>query len=397
MRILLLSWEYPPHSVGGMGRHVTELSAALAERGFDVHIVTPMLRGGAAYEQSRDGVTIHRIVAPPMEGYEYTMFVQQTNQVLVQAAQDLGVCDLIHAHDWLVAEAGITLKNTWQRPLVATIHATERGRQQGYLTSGHSSHINALEWRLTYESWRVIACSHFMAEQIQEFFETPKDKIDVVPNGVRVRKKPFETEREEQAFRKQYAPKRAPLIFYVGRLVFEKGVHLLIEAWPAVLATAPEARLVIAGTGGELERLQQRSQDLELSERITFTGFITDADRERLYHIATMAVFPSIYEPFGIVALEAMAAGCAVVVASSGGLAEVVRHHETGITVYPNDSSSLTWGINHTLQHPKWAKRRAENALREVRDLYDWAVIGEATAAIYERTVADWRRAGWGI
>ncbi len=397
MRVLMLSWEYPPHSVGGMGRHVTELAASLADRGFDLHVITPLLRGGEPIERTSTGATIHRITAPAMEGYEHTAFVQQTNSVLMQAAQDLGPFDLIHAHDWLVAQTAIDLKYAWQRPLVATIHATERGRQQGYITSGHSDHINAIEWRLTYESWRVIACSHFMAEQIQDYFDTPADKIDVVPNGVRVQPKPFQNDREQAEFRRQFAPKRSALVFYVGRLVYEKGVHILIEAWPQVLASEPDAHLVVAGTGSELERIRQRASDLGLNERITFTGFISDADRERLYRVANVAAFPSLYEPFGIVALEAMAAGCPVVVASSGGLSEVVKLHETGITVHPNDASSLAWGILHTLQHPKWAKRRAENALSEVRALYDWTTIAEGTAAIYERTVADWRREGWGI
>ena len=249
---------------------------------------------------------------------------------------------------------------------------------------------------LTYESWRVIACSHFMSEQIQDYFETPADKIDVVPNGVRVQPKPFHSEREQTEFRRQFVQKRTPLVFYVGRLVYEKGVHVLIEAWPHVLAAEPNAHLIIAGTGSELDRIRQRASDLELNVSITFTGFISDTDRDRLYRVSNVAAFPSLYEPFGIVALEAMAAGCPVVVASSGGLSEVVKLHETGITVYPNDASSLAWGIVHTLQHPKWAKRRAENALSEVRALFDWTTIAEATAAIYERTVADWRRAGWG-
>lgn len=400
MRILMLSWEYPPHTVGGMGRHVTELSAALVDRGFDLHVVTPWLRGGMAYEHNTHGVHVHRIETLPMDGYEFTSFVYQTNHSLEQAAhqiaEEAGPFELIHAHDWLTTSVAVGLKHAWHRPMIATIHATERGRQQGHIPSTHSDQINSLEWMLSYEAWRLIACSRFMANQIETYFGAPADKIDVIPNGVRMKASPFRTERERAAFRRRFVSDNDRLVFYVGRVVYEKGVHLLIEAWPQVLASIPGTRLVIAGTGDYLERVKQRSRELGISDRVTFAGFVSDADRERLYRVADAAVFPSLYEPFGIVALEAMAAGCPVIVSSSGGLVEVVRLHETGLTVYPDSTDSLVWGILHTLQHPDWAQARAQNALREVREDYDWKHVAEATGAVYERTLADWRRASWG-
>jgi glycogen(starch) synthase len=400
MRVLMLSWEYPPHTVGGMGRHVTELSVGLAGRGFDVHVVTPLLHGGAAEESIADRLTVHRVATPPMEGYDFFTFVQHANAALEQAAQALAHAEpfaIVHAHDWLTAGAAIALKHAWRRPLVATMHATERGRQQGHISSGHSDQINTLEWSLTYEAWRVITCSRFMADQVHTYFNTPDDKIDVVPNGVRPQPSPFASCEERAAFRSRFAADGAPLVFFVGRVVYEKGVHVLVQAWPQVAEAQPGARLVIAGTGAELDRARQLARELGVHESIEFGGFISDTEREQFYRAADMAVFPSLYEPFGIVALEAMAAGCPVVAAETGGLAEVVRLHETGITVYPNDPSSLAWGILHTLQHPDWARTRAENALGEVRDIYDWTTIAEATGTIYERTVADWRRKEWGL
>jgi glycosyltransferase involved in cell wall biosynthesis len=400
MRVLMLAWEYPPHTVGGMGRHVTELSAALAKQQIEVHIITPLLGGGSLEEQTADGVFVHRIVAQHMEGYGYIAFVQQTNMELERAARalcdQLGSFDLIHAHDWLTAGVAVALKHVWRRPLIATIHATERGRQQGNLTNGHSDQINNIEWWLTYEAWRVITCSRFMAEQVHTYFNTPTDKIDVVPNGVHIHPAPFQTEAERSIFRHRFVTADAPLIFYVGRIVYEKGLFVLINAWPQVLKILPEARLVIAGVGDQLERIKQHTWDLQINESIVFMGFVSDGDRERLYHAADLAVFPSLYEPFGIVALEAMASGCPVVVASTGGLAEVVRLHETGIVVYPNDTDSLAWGILHTITHPDWAQARAANALREARDRYNWQTIGHATAATYERAINEWRQESWG-
>jgi glycosyltransferase involved in cell wall biosynthesis len=343
---------------------------------------------------------VWRVAAPPVEDYSYVSFVRHTNiameQVARQVQHDVGEFAIIHAHDWLTANAAVGLKHTWRRPLIATIHATERGRQQGSIPNGMSDQINSQEWWLTYEAWRVITCSHFMAKQVTAYFNTPADKIDVVPNGITVRLSPFRTEAEKRAFRRRYVADNTPLVFYVGRVVFEKGVHVLVDAWPYVHEAMPKARLVIAGTGDYLEQVKQQARALNISDSITFTGYISDDDRDKLYRVADVATFPSLYEPFGIVALEAMAAGCPVVVASTGGLSEVVTLHETGLTVYPNDSRSLAWGILHTLHNPDWAAQRAQNALHEAEELYNWRQIAEATGTIYERTYADWRRETWG-
>jgi glycogen synthase len=401
MRVLMLSWEYPPHVVGGMGKHVLDLSPALAATGVEIHVLTPLLRGGAAREMAAEGVWVHRVEPPHMEAYGFVAFAIETSHALEQAAHRLcaefGAFDLIHAHDWLAATAAVALKHAWHRPLVATIHATERGRGQGFLSAnGHSEQIDQLEWRLTYEAWRVIACSHFMAHQVHDYFSTPLDKIDVVPNGIYIGPDPFASDAERRAFRRRFADDDQPLVYYVGRIVYEKGLHILLDAWPRVLAVLPRARLLIAGVGGYLPALVQRAEDLGIAAQVTFAGFIPDDERDQLYHAADAAVFPSLYEPFGIVALEAMAANCPVVVAATGGLAEVVTAHETGLTVQPNDPAALAWGILHTLQHPDWSHARAENAYRAARDSFNWHTIAGATASVYAQTFEEWQRGGWG-
>jgi glycosyltransferase involved in cell wall biosynthesis len=384
-----------------MGKHVLDLAPALAAVGVEVHVLTPLLRGGAAREVTPEGVCVHRIEPPHMEDYGFVTFALETSNVLEHAAQalqaELGTFDLIHAHDWLAASAAITLKHAWRRPLVATIHATERGRGQGFLSAnGHSERINQLEWRLTHEAWRLIACSRFMAQQIHDYFGTPLDKIDVVPNGIYVRPNPFASDEERLAFRRRFAEDDQPLAYYVGRIVYEKGLHILLDAWPRVLAALPSASLVIAGAGGYLPSLVQRAQELGIAAQVTFAGFIPDGERDQLYHAADVAIFPSLYEPFGIVALEAMAAGCPVVVAATGGLAEVVIAHETGLSVQPNDPAALAWGILHTLQHPDWAHARAQNAYLVARDSFNWHTIARNTAAVYTRTYDEWQGGAWG-
>jgi len=168
-----------------------------------------------------------------------------------------------------------------------------------------------------------------------------------------------------------------------------------VRAIPLVLASVPEAKLVVAGKGPELDYIRQLAWDLDLSHKVLLPGFVSIEDRDRLYKVADCAVFPSLYEPFGIVALEAMAARTPVVVSEVGGLREVVRHGETGITIYPNDIESCAWGIVHTLQHPEWARMRVENAYREVLTVYNWDTIAASTIGVYERVVKERAATEW--
>ena len=149
---------------------------------------------------------------------------------------------------------------------------------------------------------------------------------------------------------------------------------------------------MIAGTGGQLEALQQRARERGISGHVHFTGFISDEERDHLFQVADVAVFPSLYEPFGIVALEAMCYHCPLVVAATGGLVEVVKLHETGMTSHPGDPESLAWAIIETLQHPEWAKARAENAFREIQELYNWNRVAAQTLDVYLRVQQEWQQ-----
>jgi glycosyltransferase involved in cell wall biosynthesis len=399
MRILQLSWEYPPHVVGGLGRHVSELLPALVAEGLPISLITPQLRDGALREDNPYGFTVVRVPPPHDDDEDYLSFVADTNMAIERAAialhHEIGRFDMIHAHDWLVAQAAIALKHAWRVPLIATIHATERGRGRGQLNGKQSQYINELEWRLTYEAWRAIVCSHFMVSQLRDTFTTPLDKIDMVPNGVHLRPSPFADEHERLLFRRRFVDDNEAMVFYVGRVVYEKGVHILLDAWPQITA-AVRARLVIAGTGALLDSLKAQSDALGIHEQVRFTGYIDDSDRDRLYHIADVAVFPSLYEPFGIVVLEAFAASCPVVATATGGLIEVVHAHDTGILAEPNDPHSLAWAITQTLQHPLWAQARAARALEIVRERYTWRRIAHETATVYQRVHGEWQQNSWG-
>ncbi|HSJ56057.1 MAG TPA: glycosyltransferase family 4 protein [Anaerolineae bacterium] len=398
MRILMFSWEYPPHVVGGLGKHTAELLPPLGNLpGIDLHLVTPRWSGGELCEKV-GAATVHRIDPPIIEGDFYTS-AWQTNRVLEEYAHTLweshGPFDLVHVHDWLVAFVGAAFKHHYRVPLVSTIHATERGRGRGALSSDQARSIHHVEWWLTFESWRVIACSDYMVHEIVEYFATPPDKICVVPNGV-------ETERFDRLigqdlshFRNMYGLPYEEILFSVGRIVYEKGMHVLIQAMPQVLARHPSAKLVIAGRGPELEALRSLSWQFGIGEKVLITGFIPDEARDRLFVTANCAVFPSLYEPFGIVALEAMAARCPVVVSRVGGLQDVVEHNETGIVVHPNDPDSLAWGILHTLQHPTWSAARVRNAYQMVKERYSWQHIAQMTADVYREVIAERKATDW--
>jgi len=401
LRILLLSWEYPPHVVGGLGKHVADLVPVLAAQGMEVHIVTPELRGGAVEEVICPGATVHRVPLPTtmVEGQSIVAFSQASNTSLERRARELhfllGGFHLIHGHDWLVAYSSVALKYALKLPLIVTVHSMEHGRMQGNLSNEQSLAINGTEWWLTYEAWRVITVSHYMARQVHDLFSVPRDKLDIIPNGVMLPQAAPLERAERDALRRQYAADQEKIVYYVGRVVHEKGIHILIDAAPQIVRTFPHVKFVIAGTGTLLDALRQRAVDRGVSQSFIFTGFISDDLRDKLYQIADVAVFPSLYEPFGIVALEAMAYGCPVVAAHTGGLAEFIKPHETGILTHPGDPGSLAWGILHTLQQPEWATIRAANALHEVQQIYNWERIAAQTIESYRQTYEGWLHSPW--
>jgi glycogen synthase len=400
MRVLMICWEYPPYIVGGMGRHAAELAPALARCGVEVQLVTPQLRPSAAFEQPVERLSIHRVPLAESGDQSFAAFVAEANrhgfvQMATTIYQAQGGFDLVHTHDWLGAQAAIELKHRYRVPLVATIHATERGRGRGVIADEHARRIEATEWDLIYQAWRVIVCSRFMRDEVQHSFATPADKIDVVPNGVHLVAPAFTTADEQRHFRRRWVPDDAPLIVAVGRVVLEKGLHVLIDALPEVLAAQPQVRVVIAGTGGYADALRQRAEERGVAACIQFAGFVPDDERDRLYGVADVVAIPSLYEPFGIVALEAMAAGCPVVVAATGGLAEVVVDGRNGLLVPPDNAGALAHAICATLDDPEAARQRAMAARHDVAAQFAWHDVAARTAQIYRRVYQERLESDW--
>lgn len=399
MKVLMLSWEFRPNVVGGLGKAVTELVPALVEEGVEVHLVTPAVEGAPEVEtvpgspRSGGSLTVYRARPPMPDVYDIYTLAADTNVALEARGREvidrLGGVDLVHAHDWLVAFSGIALKHAYKVPLLATFHATEYGRHRGNIVGDLSQAIHGLEWQLSYEAWRVICCSQFMASELNAAFRVPLDKVDVIPNGID--SSPFDALEglDLSEFRSRFATPDERIVFCVGRVVYEKGALQLVEAFPRVLSAYPNARLVVTGDGPNLPLVRARAHELGLDGQVTFTGFVSIEDRNRLFKVADVAVFPSLYEPFGIVALEAMVARVPVVASNVGGLTEVVAHNQSGILVQPSDAQSLAGGILQTLQHPDWAHRRAERAYQVAIEEFTWPAIARKTTNVYDRVVAE--------
>jgi glycosyltransferase involved in cell wall biosynthesis len=237
-----------------------------------------------------------------------------------------------------------------------------------------------------------------MAGEVIAALGTAADKVDVIPNGVDLAQFDALKGQDLADLRRRFALPGERIVFNVGRMVREKGLHVLVEAMPKVLASVPQAKFVVAGKPdpwGYWEAARARAAGLGVGDKAYFTGFLTDAERDRLLTLADVAVFPSLYEPFGIVALQAMAAGAPVVAASAGGLAEVVVHELTGLTAYPDNPESLAWAISDTLRYPQQARARAGVAYARAVSEYNWPRIAQETIQVYARIVSERKSVAW--
>ncbi|MEU8813260.1 glycosyltransferase family 4 protein [Actinoplanes sp. NPDC048796] len=381
----MLSWEYPPLLVGGLGRHVHALATTLAAAGHEVTVVTRHTPG-TLREEYAEGVRIIRAPddAPRFEVRDGDLlaWAMAFNHTLTRAAlraARTGTYDVVHAHDWLVAHAAVTVRDHLDIPLVATIHATESGRHQGWLPHPHNRTIDDIERWLAHEAVRTIVCSDYMRDEVQRLFDVPAARVDVVYNGVDELRW-FARPRAVAAARRRFAGSDGPLISFAGRLVYEKGVQHLLAAVPALRERHPGLRVVIAGDGpyrAELEALA--------TEGVTFAGFLTGHHLTALMGASDCYVVPSIYEPFGMVALEAAAAGTPIAVADTGGLAEIVDDGVTGVKFTPGSPDALAEAVDTVLTDRDLARRMARRGRRKVREDFAWPGIAAATLDTYDR------------
>ncbi|MGY4710131.1 glycosyltransferase family 4 protein [Mycolicibacterium sp. CBM1] len=386
MKILMVSWEYPPVIIGGLGRHVYQLATALAADGHDVVVLSRRPSGTdpsthPTTDEVHEGVRIIAAAQDPHEfdfGRDLMAWTLAMGHAMTRAGLTLQAKgwqpDVVHAHDWLVAHPAIALAEFFDVPMVSTVHATEAGRHSGWVSGHISRQVHAVESWFVRDSDSLITCSASMSEEIGELFGPGLAEIAVIRNGIDSTRWPFAQRRARTG--------PAELLFF-GRLEYEKGVHEAIAALPRIRRTHPGSTLTIAGDGTQQDWLVEVARKHKVLKAVHFTGRVDHDQLLELLHRADVAVLPSHYEPFGIVALEAAAAGIPLVTSNVGGLGEAVIDGQTGISCPPRDVGALTAAVRRVLDDPAGAQQRAIAARERLTADFDWHTVAAETAQIY--------------
>lgn len=393
MRVLMVSWEYPPVVVGGLARHVHALARHLGKSGHEVVVLCRQDAGTDAETHPTtdsvvDGVRILRVAEDPMHltfERDLVAWTLAMGHAMIRAGTELlreWRPDVVHAHDWLVTHPAINLAEAARVPLVGTIHATEAGRHSGWLSHPLSQQVHSVEWWLANRADELITCSQAMRAEVAHLFDLNPFAIHVIHNGIEERAWQVSPDEIARA-RELHSPDGAPLLLYFGRLEWEKGVQDLLTALPRIRKGHAGTRLVIAGKGRQLEPLIEQARKLRVRRAVDFVGHLSDRDLRAVLCGADAVVLPSRYEPFGIVALEAAAAKAPLVASTAGGLGEVVIHGETGLAFEPGDVEALVTAVDVVLADRGAAELRADAARARLAGDFDWARIAASTAEVY--------------
>jgi glycogen(starch) synthase len=366
---------------------VEGLSHTLTELGHEVHVVTCEMPGSPV-EESDNGVFVHRVrIETPTPSFH--TWVMMMNHYFAKRAgrlvRESGEFDIVHVHDWLVLPSGAEFKTFTGTKMVSTLHSLEFRRSSGIYTP-ESQMVNSLEWWITYESAIIIVCSNSMRIDTRNQFRLPVDKIRVIPIGIEANKYDG-VQVNKYLVRERYGVKPGEkIILFIGRLTHQKGCEFLIRSIPYV-SRYFDVKLLIVGDGYQRDELEQVAVTSGASNKVQFIGYLRDSELNQLLLSSDVMVVPSIYEPFGVVALEAMAARLPIVASNIDGLAEIVRHEENGIMVFPKDSSSIAWGISRIFSDPVNTKRLVENARRDVEWRFSWISVSNLTLKAYDEAL----------
>jgi glycosyltransferase involved in cell wall biosynthesis len=389
MRIAFLAWE-SLHSVavGGVAEHVTELAAALERRVHEVHVFARLGEGQSTYAVI-DGVHYHRcpiqldrdfVIEMNHMGNAFVYFIGQTETYQGRRF------DIVHAHDWLCAKGIVQAKNDRGSRVVLTLHSTEYGRCGNQVRAGISARVAAVESEGAYVADRVLTVSPALANEVKWLYRVPDRKLRVVKNGIHCGR--FDGFIEPGPVRRRYdIGPLDPMALFVGRLSTQKGPDILLEATPAILEYRPDAKIVFAGDGDMRGWLEHRAHQLGIAHATRFLG-ATDrnGDLVDLYKSTDVVCVPSRNEPFGIVVLEAWAAGKPVVVTQNGGPRDFATHGEDGFVVYPNPPS-VAWGVNTIFGDFARARYMGSRGRVKAAYGYSWDSVAGDVEGIYRELV----------
>jgi glycosyltransferase involved in cell wall biosynthesis len=385
MKIAFLSWE-SLHSipVGGVGAHVTELGAALERKGHEVHVFTRMGPGQSGYAWI-DGVHYHRCpfsLNPDFIEEVNNMCRSFVDQVFRTEDYMSHHFDVVHAHDWLAANALIWIKQGRWRKGILTIHSTEYGRCGNNFYGGRSARVREQERAGTYWADRVIAVSQSLKNEIMWMYEVPGWKVSVIYNGVNLHH--FDGWVNPGWIKGKYTiGPMDPMVLFAGRMVYQKGPDLLVEAIPSVLKFYPQAKFVFAGDGEMRQSVEQRAHQLKVAHATRFIGFKNGGELVDLFKACDVVCVPSRNEPFGIVVLEGWSAGKPVVATVSGGPNEYVWHEVNGLKIHPHPDS-LAWGLGTLFTNFEWARWMGRNGRIAVESAFTWDAIGDQVLSVYQ-------------
>jgi len=414
MKIAVFVYEYPPKIVGGLGTYAAEITRKFVLNDHDVTVFTMNNdEGSLPTREIWRGIEVHRplhidisdslpdVIAEDIRKwgrgihlfgnlmvYNYLSAAKLINELIKKEGMKY---DVVVAHDWLSAMGGITVKRETGLPFAFHVHSTEKGRTLG----NGSSVVSNIELRAGKMADLIVTVSYAMKDELVQL-GFPKEKIQVAYNGVDPEKyNPQNVSNEDiKRVRAKYGLKDDEyMILFLGRLVGVKGVDKLIMAMPHILAKIPKAKLVIVGVGDLQEYLSNLTRTIKLDEYVKFWfDFIPEEERIIHYAACDIAVFPSYYEPFGIVALEAMAMEKPVVVGAAGvsGMREIViccGEEQCGYHIDPNNPSDIAWGVISALESPEKSRMLRKNGRKRVLAEFTWKKIAQKTVDLYETIV----------
>ncbi len=383
MRIAMLSWEsLHSISVGGVGVHVTEMAAALERKGHEVHVFTRMGHSQPHYSRV-DGVHYHRCPfdLKPEFVEEIDNMCRSFVHHVFQTEDHIGPFDIIHAHDWLAGNAMIWIKQGRGRKSVLTVHSTEYGRCGNNFWSGRSARIREKERTAAEWAHRVIAVSNHLRHEITWMYEIPEWKMATIYNGIHVEHYEASVEPGEVKRAYEIGP-MDPTVLFAGRMVYQKGPDLLVEAIPSVLKFYPHAKFVFAGDGETREFAGRRARELGVAHATRFLGFQSRSTLVRLYNACDVVCVPSRNEPFGLVLLEAWSAGKPVVSTVNGGPAEFVWHEVNGLLVNPTPDS-IAWGLGTLFTNFEWGRWMGRNGKMGAETAFSWDGLADQLLGVY--------------
>ena len=409
LRIGFFVYEYPPSIFGGLGTYAEYVTREYVDIGHDVSVFT--LNGSnLKTREILKGVEVHRPqIADASNVFPFFVVddlkkwgtnIKFFNDIFIYnilsatkfinglIKKEKYNFDVVCVHDWLSSISGLVIKNETKIPVVFHTHSTEWGRSEGQ----GSEVVSHFEDAMAQNSDKIITVSYAMQRDLERH-GWPLSKISVVWNGVDPERYSMESceKKDIELIRNKYGvPKDCNMLLFVGRLSWVKGVRNILLAMPNILKDYPNTKLVILGKGEEQRDIIETADRLNISNNVA-TRFDFVPEHQRILHYAAsdVCIFPSVYEPFGIVCLEAMAMGKPVVVGARGvvGFREQVLSsgpNQTGVHVNGDDPLDIAWGIMQTLENPERARVWGKNGRKRVLDYFTWRKVADETVKIYD-------------